>query len=140
MMKPELRDELDRFARLSARELAETYVKKTRIFERMREFMARHEFYVLPVTQVHPFAVDLPWPKTFLGQNARSYIDWMKSCWAISVTGQPALSVPCGFSAEGLPIGMQIVGRYGDDWGLLQLGHAFEAATGYGKRRPPVAA
>ncbi len=69
-----------------------------------------------------------------------TYIDWMKSCYYVTVTGLPAISVPCGFTPEGLPIGVQIVGRHLDDLGVLQLAHAFELETGFWRRRPPVAA
>jgi len=62
----------------------------------------------------------------------------MKSAYYISAAGNPAMSVPCGFSSSGLPIGIQIVGRHHDDWGVLQLGYAFEQATRVGKQRPVV--
>ena len=62
----------------------------------------------------------------------------MKSCYQISVTGLPALSVPCGFTDDGLPVGLQIVGRPFDDLGVLQLAHAFEQATGFWNQRPPL--
>ena len=68
-----------------------------------------------------------------------TYLDWMQSCWCITVTGSPAISVPCGFTEQGLPTGVQIVGRRGDDLGVLRLAHAFEGATRVGERRPPVA-
>jgi amidase len=67
------------------------------------------------------------------------YIDWMKSCWYISATGNPAASAPAGFTPEGLPVGIQIVGRDKEDFAVLQLAHAFEQATGFTKKRPPVA-
>jgi amidase len=67
-----------------------------------------------------------------------NYLAWMKSCYYISAVGNPAMSVPCAFSASGLPIGIQIVGRHLDDWGVLQLGYAFEQATNAGHRRPVV--
>jgi len=63
----------------------------------------------------------------------------MTSCWLVTVTGHPAVSVPCGFSPEGLPIGVQIVGRYRDDFGVLQLAYAFQQATRFGKRAPRLA-
>jgi amidase len=66
-----------------------------------------------------------------------SYIEWMRTCSRITVTGHPAISVPAGFTPEGLPVGLQIVGRARDDLGVLQLAHAFEAATSYWLRRPP---
>ena len=64
------------------------------------------------------------------------YIAWMKSAYWITVTFCPAISVPAGFTPEGLPVGIQIVGRYRDDLGVLQIAHAFEQATGFGRRRP----
>ena len=67
-----------------------------------------------------------------------AYIDWMKSCYYISSTGLPAISVPAGLTSEGLPIGLQIVGRHQQDFSVLQLAHAFEQATGFWKTKPPV--
>jgi amidase len=69
-----------------------------------------------------------------------TYIDWMRACSDITVTGLPAISVPCGFTDDGLPVGIQIVGRHQDDRGVLQLAHAFEQATRVGTRRPALAA
>jgi amidase len=63
----------------------------------------------------------------------------MKSCYYITVTGLPAISVPCGFTLEGLPVGMQIVGRHNADFSVLQLAHAFELATGFWRQHPLVA-
>jgi amidase len=64
----------------------------------------------------------------------------MRSCYYVSVVGLPAISVPCGFTPDGLPVGIQLVGRHQDDWGVLQLAHAFEQATGFWKQRPSIAA
>jgi len=63
----------------------------------------------------------------------------VKSCWYISATGNPAASVPAGFTPEGLPVGLQIVGRNKDNFSVLQMAHAFEMATSYGKKRPDIA-
>jgi amidase len=123
--------------RLSGRDLARAEVLRTRLFHRMRSFMERYEFLVLPTTQVPPFPVETEYPAEIAGIPMRDYLEWMKSCWLISATEHPALSVPAGFTAGGLPVGLQIVGRRRDDWGVLQLGHAFEQATGAGRRRPP---
>jgi amidase len=65
-----------------------------------------------------------------------NYLDWMKSCYYVTITSHPAISVPAGFTPEGLPVGLQIVGRYRDDFSVLQLAHAFEAHTRLWKRRP----
>ena len=125
--------------KLTARELGEAEVKRTALYHRVRQFMERHEFLVLPVTQVPPFDVTQPYVTEIEGTTLPTYIDWMRSCSDITVTGLPALSVPGGFTAEGLPVGLQIVGRHQDEWGVLQLAHAFEQTTGTGRRRPPVA-
>ena len=100
--------------------------------------MQQYEFLILPTTQVAPFDVTRPYVDEINGIKLPSYIDWMKSCYFISVTGHPAISVPCGFTDDGLPVGIQIVGRYHDDLGVLQLAYAFEQATQLGRRRPSV--
>jgi amidase len=97
------------------------------------------EYPVLPVTQVAPFDVSVPYPTSVAGTPMTTYIDWMRSCWYITFMANPAISVPAGFTAGGLPVGLQIVGPHRDDWSVLQLAHAFEEATGHGRRRPAVA-
>ncbi len=119
--------------------LADAEKRRTALYHRVREFMATREFLVLPVTQVPPFDVHTPYPTEINGVRLPTYIDWMRACSDITVTGLPAISVPCGFTPEGLPVGIQIVGRHHDDWGVLQLAHAFEQATGFWKRRPALA-
>ncbi|MBA2443467.1 MAG: amidase, partial [Rubrobacter sp.] len=88
-------------------------------------------------TQVPPFDVDRPYVSEIAGEPLETYIDWMRSCYYITVTGLPAVSVPCGFTPGGLPVGLQIVGRYRDERGVLQLAHALEGATRVHERRPP---
>jgi len=88
---------------------------------------------------VPPFDVTQPYVSEIDGVKLDTYIDWMKSCYYVSVTGHPAVSVPCGFTPEGLPVGVQIVGRYRDDWGVLQLAQAFERETAFWKKHPGIA-
>lgn len=124
---------------LTGQEIGEIEIRRTELYHRVRVFMERYEFLILPVSQVLPFDVNQPYVTEINGTPMTTYIDWMKSCYYISVTGQPALSVPCGFTEDGLPVGLQIVGRHRDDWGVLQLGNAFEEATGCWKRKPALA-
>jgi amidase len=132
--------EVERGEKLTAMEIGQAETKRTELYQRVRRFMERYEFFVLPVNQVPPFNVRQPFVKEIEGVAMQTYIDWMKSCYYISTVGNPALSVPCGFTPEGLPVGIQIVGRHRDDWGLLQMGHAFEQAAGVKRRSPPAAA
>ena len=124
--------EIERGERLTAPEIAWAEARRTELYHRMRQFMERYEFFVLPTVQVPPFGVDRPYITEIDGIAMETYIDWMKSCYYISIVGNPAISVPCGFTPEGLPIGLQIVGRHRDDWGLLQMAHAFERSANVG--------
>jgi amidase len=124
--------------KLTGPQIGKAEIKRTELFHRVRKFMQTHEFLICPVNQVPPFDINQPWVKEINGVKMATYIDWMKSCYYITVTGLPAISVPCGFTPQGLPVGMQIVGRHNNDFGVLQLAYAFEQATGIWQRRPPV--
>ena len=129
--------EIDRGERLTAAEIAWAETKRTELYHRMRQFMERYEFFVLPTVQVPAFDINQPYPTEIDGVAMETYIDWMKSCYYISIVGNPAISVPCGFTPDGLPVGLQIVGRHRDDWGLLQMAHAFEGAAAVPSRPMP---
>jgi amidase len=128
--------EVERGVRISGLELSRAEALHTALFERMRLFFEKYEYFLLPTTQAPPFDITEPFVKTINGVKMETYIDWMKSCYFISITGLPAISVPCGFTTEGLPVGLQIVGRHQDEWSVLQLAHAFEQATGFASRHP----
>lgn len=91
-----------------------------------------------PVTQVVPFPPGVDYPRRIGDVAMTTYIDWMKSCWMISATGHPAISVPGGFTGAGLPVGLQIVGRHRDELGVLQIALAVEQATEHWRRSPPI--
>ncbi len=136
LVKDTIRWEVEQGASLSARDVGLAQIRHTDIYHRMRRFLERYDFFVLPVSQVQPYAINEPWPKEIAGTRLETYIDWMKSCYYISVTGAPSMSVPAGFTAAGLPVGIQIVGRHLGEWKLLQFAHAFEQAVNL--RRKPV--
>ena len=130
--------DIERGVQLTGPEIGRAERNRTELYHRVRRFMERYAFLAAPVVQVLPFDVGQPWVTEINGQRMQTYVDWMRSCYFITVTGLPAISVPCGFSPEGLPVGLQIVGRYQDDFGVLQLAHAFEGQTGFWKVRPGV--
>lgn len=121
---------------MDAARIARANVLRSNVFHAMRAFLDRYEFLVLPTVQVPPFPVDQPYVTEINGVKLANYMEWMKSCYLITATSHPAISVPAGFTDDGLPVGLQIVGRYRDDFGVLQLASAFEAATEVGRRRP----
>lgn len=135
-IKPEAIWDIEAGAKLSGEDLARAIMKHGALLERMRVFQQHYEFLVCAVNQVPPFDASLNWPKSIDGVAMDNYVAWMKSAYWISTTCRPAISVPAGFTPEGLPVGIQIVGSHRDDFGVLQLGHAFEQATGIGRRRP----
>jgi len=126
--------------KLDAARIARANLLRSRVFHAMREFLDRYEFLLLPAVQVLPFPVTEPYVTEINGVKLASYFDWMKTCYLITATSHPAISVPAGFTDDGLPVGLQIVGRYRNDFGVLQIAHAFEAATQAWRRRPPVLA
>lgn len=124
--------------KLSALDVAKAEMKRMQLFQRMHTFMQEYEFLLCPVNQVPPFDINTPYPTEIAGVEMENYIAWMKSAYYITNTAAPTISVPCGFTPEGLPVGIQIVGRYKDDFSVLQMANAFESATKVWKRRPPV--
>jgi amidase len=124
--------------KLTGKDVSRAEQKCTELYHRVREFLTEHEYLICPVSQVHPFDIEKRYTTEINGTQLDTYIDWMKSCYFISVTGCPAISVPCGFTEDGLPVGVQIVGRHHDDWGVLQLAYAFQQATEFWKQRPEI--
>ena len=122
--------------KLSAAQLARAEKLRTALFIRMHRFMEKYDFLVMPVNQVPPFDIAQPFVDEIAGVKMENYIDWMRSCYYITATTHPALSVPAGFPGDGLPVGMQIVGRHQGELALLQMGYGFEQATRVGMRNP----
>jgi amidase len=138
-MKPEAVWQIESGSKLTGSEVADAMARRGELMQRMRRFQERYEFLICAVNQVPPFDASMDWPHEIDGVKMANYIAWMKSAYWISATFHPAISVPAGFTDDGLPVGIQIVGRYRDDFGVLQLAHAFEQATRVGQRRPTIA-
>ena len=137
--KDTLKSEIEEGLRLTGVDVARAESAHGRLWRRFQAFLEKYEYFVLPTTQLPAFDVNTPYPTEIAGVRFENYIDWMKCCWYISATGNPAASVPGGFTPEGLPVGVQIVGRDKADFSVLQIAHAFEQATGFGKKHPAIA-
>jgi amidase len=137
-MKPEAVWQIEAGRSLSGSDIAAAMARQGELMERVRRFHEKYEFFLCAVNQLPPFDAAISWPREIDGVEMNSYIDWMKSAYWVTPTFCPAISVPAGFTEERLPVGIQIVGRYRDDFGVLQIAHAFEQATGFGRIRPPI--
>lgn len=138
-LKPEAIWEIEAGAKLTSGDVAHAMVRHTELMDRVRRFQEKYEFILCAVNQLPAFDARIDWPHEIDGTAMEDYVAWMKSTYWITSTFRPSMSVPAGFTPEGLPVGIQIVGRYRDDLGVLRFAHAFEQATNIGKRRPPIA-
>lgn len=136
--KDTIRWNVEQGKRLSGAQISRTEAKRTELFQRVREFLDTYEFLLLPTAQVPPFLLEWEYPTQINGVAMETYIDWMMSCAFITVTGMPAISLPCGFTEDGLPVGLQIVGAPRADFSVLQLAFAFQEATQVYQQKPPI--
>jgi amidase len=128
LLKPWLVWNIEQGRALTGSQVARAERLRTDLFTTMERFFERYDVLLLPVSQVAPFDVSLEFPSSVDGVPMETYIDWMRSCYYVSVTACPAMSVPAGFTPDGLPVGLQIVTRYRDEASALRAAAAFEAA------------
>ena len=121
---------------LSGSEIGRVQQLRTTLFHKTRQFFEKFDCLVGPVSQVAPFDIHEPFVREIAGVEMETYIDWMKSCYFITATGMPAISVPAGFTGEGLPVGIQMIGGFRKDLQVLRLARAFEERTKVSERLP----
>ena len=138
-VKATIHDEIQRGNALTPAAIAAAYDHLGVLYRRGVEFFSRYDLLAGPVTQVAPFPVEWEHPTEIAGRVLTSYIDWMASCYRITVLGGPAMSLPAGFDADGLPVGIQLAGAPGADADVLRAAAVLEAASTVPNRRPPVA-
>lgn len=139
LIKPSFIQNFDKGHNLQGIEIGRAEKLRNQLFHKMRTFFEKYDALILPVAQPPPFDADLEYPQKINDTYMQTYMDWMRSCYYVSITGKPALSVPGGFTSDGLPLGIQIVGPYKEDFKTLQIGYAYEQATEFGKARPEIA-
>jgi amidase len=137
-MQKELVRDVERGLALTAKEIARSEVLRSMLWHRVRTFMETRDLLVLPTVAVQPFPVEQPYPTEINGKPSDTYTQWFSLTYAITLTGLPAISVPCGFTNRGLPVGLQIVGRRRQEAAVLRAAAAFEAAAPWAARLPRV--
>jgi amidase len=136
LFKETVKWEIAEAERNTGADVARALARQAWMYLDIARFFEKYDYFVLPVTQVVPFDVTTEYPTRVAGVTMPTYIDWMRSCWYITFTACPAISVPAGFTTTGLPVGLQIVGKHRGDLSVLQMAYAFEQATRHGARRP----
>jgi amidase len=138
-MKPEAVEEIEAGSRITGDQISSAMTRHVELMNRMAAFFRRYDFLACTVSQLPPFDAELTWPRKVAGVEMESYVSWMKSAFLISATWCPAISVPAGFTTDGLPVGVQIVGRYREDRALLEFARVLEGELQARHRRPPLA-
>jgi amidase len=127
LMKPEALWEIDQGAILTGAQIAAAARVRTTYYRTMLDRFEKFDALALPTTQVWPFDVNLRWPTTIGTRTMDTYHRWMESTIYATFGGLPAISVPTGFSSDGLPMGLQLIGRPGGDVELLRLAKRYES-------------
>jgi amidase len=138
LVKDTIHWQVEQGLKLTGEQIARAQSLHSQLWQRWRAFTETYEYFILPTTQVPPFDIQQPYIKEIEGIQLSSYIDWMKSCYYPTICEATAISLPCGYTREGLPVGIQIVGRHRDEWSILQMANAFEQTTKGNRRKPPV--
>lgn len=136
LMKPEMIWEVEGGLARSAIDLYRASTERSKLYLALERLFERYDFLLSPTAQVFPFSVSQHWPTSIAGKTMDTYHRWMEVVIPASLAGIPALNVPAGFSPQGLPMGVQIMGRRFSDLRVLQLGHAYQEASHWERQRP----
>ncbi|MCO5397638.1 amidase [Ralstonia soli] len=138
MMKPEAIWEIENGLKLTAAEVYQASINRSAWYQALNTLFQQYDYLVLPSAQVFPFDAKLHWPKEINGKPMDTYHRWMEVVIGGSLSGLPVLNVPAGFGPTGLPMGLQVMGPAQADLSVLQIGYAYEQASGYAKVRSPL--
>jgi amidase len=136
-LKPEVQWEVERGAALSAYDVTDAAIERSAWYATVLDLFSRYDFLLLPSGQVFPFDASVHWPREIAGQEMDTYHRWMEVMIPVTMSGCPALGMPVGFNAGGLPMGIQLVAPPHEELACLQLARAYERATGWVEKRPP---
>ncbi len=135
-LKPEAIYEVEGLLATSALDVYDASVRRTAMYHAFRTLFETYDYVVLPTAQLFPFDADEHWPREIDGTVMSSYHRWMEVTSIGTLISAPTLAVPAGFSDAGLPMGLQVIGRNHDDWGLIDLAHGWDSVTSSHRRLP----
>ena len=135
MMKPEAIFEVESGLKLTAFDITAASVVRTEWYQAVRRFFEKYDYFIVPTAQLFPFDANIHWPEEIAGKKMQTYHEWMKGVLPITMSGCPALAVPAGFSDQGLPIGIQIIGPNHSELSCLQMAYAYDTATNWATKR-----
>ena len=138
-MDPDLVTVVKSVERLGPADYGEAVARRSVLWDTTRKFFDRFDLLLTPTLPVPPFAVGRGAPEGIPAPTGAllSFPEWVPFTYPWNLTGQPAATVPCGFTGEGLPVGLQIVGRRFADATVLRAAAAFEQARPWADKRPP---
>lgn len=137
LLKPALIWEVEGLEGMTARQVYQATEERSAWYQTVLRMFDEVDFLAVPSAQVFPFDASLDWPKQIAGRPMDTYHRWMETVTPWTLAGCPVISVPVGFNAQGLPMGMQLVGPPQADWDVLRLAHAYEQASDWvGARQP----
>jgi len=137
LLKPEAIFEVETGRSLSAFDISAASLVRTGWYQAVRQFFERYDYFIIPTAQLFAFDIDMDWPREIAGRKMSTYHEWMKATLLVTMSGCPALAAPAGFSENGLPIGIQIIGPNRSELGCLQIAYAYELATDWTHTRVP---
>lgn len=135
-LKPELVWEIEGSLNMTAARVAEAARGRSDWYKALLQLFEHFDVLALPSAQVFPFAADLHWPTSIGDRQMDTYHRWMEVVIGGTLSGLPVVNLPAGFSADGKPMGMQFIGRMGQDRELLEFALSYERATSYLHKRP----
>jgi amidase len=137
LLKPEAIFEVESGQKLTAFDIASASTVRTEWYQAVRHLFETYDYFIVPTAQVFPFDVNSRWPQEIAGKRMETYHEWMKGVVLITMSGCPSLAVPAGFSKQGLPMGIQIVGPNHAELSCLQLAYGYEMANNWETKRLP---
>ena len=135
-LKPEVIWNIEQGLALDAEAIGQAEKGRGQLFHRVLAFMKNYDLLLVPAASLPPFDVKTRWIRALEGETYENYVEWIRITYALTLTSLPILCIPCGMTTEGLPIGLQLVGRLHGEAALLRAGAAMEELFGIASLLP----